>query len=424
MAAINPAAAGLWRGYSFGFTATWHSRSIRFSDATSGTSDAAIADSVETSAPTNGWPSGLPRPVATSALPTRKTASDPSFVDAQFSISLLPFNKDGKNQKWGVSIFGQTPIGTIQTSTVQYYDTRAQFFDNELSFFRQTNNRGLDIGAAIAYQASRTLRVGVGAWLNQNIETNTDIDVRDVLLPDAALQQLTTNVSPAVSATFGIWWTPIPSISVSGSFQTRRANQLEVKSKVDTPIQDGSGQVWQAYLQYAPPRADVSLLWKVPPNMEASIGGTWSQWSDYQLPDGDIPDPALQDTVSLSLALRNNTPDWAWSSSVTWQPTPTQQQQANTNLVDNDRLITGLSISKRISQWSIGIDAALFWQLQNRHTKDDSLLIDEFPDDSFTPNGTPDPNAAGLQSNNPGFPGFSSKGFSGTFGVFVEKSLP
>jgi len=44
------------------------------------------------------------------------------------------------------------------------------------------------------------------------------------------------------------------------------------------------------------------------------------------------------------------------------------------------------------------------------------LMLDEFPDDSDTKTGDPE----GLQTNNPGWPGYSSSGFVGSVGVGVS----
>jgi hypothetical protein len=45
--------------------------------------------------------------------------------------------------------------------------------------------------------------------------------------------------------------------------------------------------------------------------------------------------------------------------------------------------------------------------------KDPSMIRDEFPDDARTLiGGEAMPEAAGLQTNNPGFPGFTISGFS------------
>ena len=52
-------------------------------------------------------------------------------------------------------------------------------------------------------------------------------------------------------------------------------------------------------------------------------------------------------------------------------------------------------------------------RLIHRHqSKDDRLIVDELPDDAVDgPTGTPVPGARGLQTNNPGWPGFASDGW-------------
>jgi hypothetical protein len=63
------------------------------------------------------------------------------------------------------------------------------------------------------------------------------------------------------------------------------------------------------------------------------------------------------------------------------------------------------------------------YRLIRRHdTKDDSRITDELPDGStFAGTRDPVPGAAGLQTNNPGWPGFASDGwvYGGSFTLDV-----
>jgi hypothetical protein len=49
-----------------------------------------------------------------------------------------------------------------------------------------------------------------------------------------------------------------------------------------------------------------------------------------------------------------------------------------------------------------------------------SLVVDERPDNVTDNRGMPVPEAAGLQTNNPGWPGFSSRGVLAGGGVSVS----
>ena len=62
--------------------------------------------------------------------------------------------------------------------------------------------------------------------------------------------------------------------------------------------------------------------------------------------------------------------------------------------------------------------------IDRANIKDDALLVDEVPDGSvFSTTGKNVPGSAGLQTNNPGWPGFSSAGWVWGGGITVEVPL-
>jgi long-chain fatty acid transport protein len=84
-----------------------------------------------------------------------------------------------------------------------------------------------------------------------------------------------------------------------------------------------------------------------------------------------------------------------------YKPTPVPAQTGRTNYVDNDRIGASLSVEYGVSP---------------------ALVTDEVPDDAILA-GEPVVGREGLQTNNPGSPGFSSAGFIGTGALYLTVLL-
>jgi hypothetical protein len=112
---------------------------------------------------------------------------------------------------------------------------------------------------------------------------------------------------------------------------------------------------------------------------------------------------------------------------VVFTPSPVPEQTGRSNYVDNDRVGTALGWSYGFSMASarfrVGLNGQLQWLLPRSVTKSERAVnpvVDEFPT-SVDLQGNPLPSSNGLQTNNPGYPGFSSRGVllaaSATLGV-------
>jgi long-chain fatty acid transport protein len=106
--------------------------------------------------------------------------------------------------------------------------------------------------------------------------------------------------------------------------------------------------------------------------------------------------------------------------------------------VDSDRIGTSVGADYTFTLFdttlSLGAQAQGFWLLkrcarkltpptfEDGKTRTPTLVKDEVPDDGQV-GGTPIDGASGLQTNNPGWPGFSSRGWIATFGIYLTVAL-
>jgi hypothetical protein len=148
---------------------------------------------------------------------------------------------------------------------------------------------------------------------------------------------------------------------------------------------------------------------------EFSIAGDlgYALWSDYEDRHGDVP--GFGDVLSGAIGVHHRADEVASFLDVSYQPTPVPEQTGRHNYVDNDRVATILGGEYTFPvaglSFRVGLQAQAQRLLPRHQTKDDSRIVDELPDDAVDSHGDPIPGAVGLQTNNPGWPGFASEGW-------------
>ncbi len=163
-----------------------------------------------------------------------------------------------------------------------------------------------------------------------------------------------------------------------------------------------------------------------------SADGVWFRWSEY-LDNQAVGGRGFNDTVSVRASAQ-------WQSAVgrqlrlgvAWEPSPVPTQDGRTNFVDNDRLVVSVGGGHEITVRGRAVELSWFAQVHSLLTRktvkkelesypacDDggASLCDELPDDlPRTDTGQETADHAGLQTGNPGFPGWHSWGTLLAFG--------
>jgi hypothetical protein len=169
----------------------------------------------------------------------------------------------------------------------------------------------------------------------------------------------------------------------------------------------------------------------------SALYGRWSRYVDRH---GERPVPQFgwYDTITSAVGARLATGAWNLGLDVQYKPTPVPLQRGRSNYVDNDRIGASSSLEYAIpigkSQLKLGAQLQGFWMLDRFARKlttptfadglnrTPALVKDELPDDAQL-GIQPLEGAAGLQTNNPGWPGFSSKGWLAGAGLYIAVAL-
>ena len=138
-----------------------------------------------------------------------------------------------------------------------------------------------------------------------------------------------------------------------------------------------------------------------------------------------MPGYEWTNTMAGAVGLRYRHADTlAVYADVGFEPTPVPLQTGRSNYVDNDRVSTsgGLTYTLPLAGWGVslrlGVQAQVHFLMERYQAKLDPrlygnnpvLVFDEWEDSALNINSEPELEAKGLQTNNPGWPGFGSSG--------------
>jgi long-chain fatty acid transport protein len=336
-----------------------------------------------------------------------------------------------------VGLYTLIPIGPYTEAHSFFNDEREQYFSNslhpELYSDRLTSmalafgvgSKPLDwlsLGVAFTLNLANTATgqtyVGNANNLDQTLQLSTDLDVG-------------TGVAPH----FGALLEPFEQLDLSLTVHTPQAMTIETTPSTYLRNGDKQGAKRRAVHAWLPWTFGLGASYEVfraPRHVGAvTAGATYQLWSQYENRQGERPlrNYEWSDVPSGTLGLRY-TYDERVSTYIDgrYQPTPVPLQTGRTNYVDNDRWSAGAGVNYDldVKKWEVtfrfGVQAQFHLLTERHQTKIDprapqfaggtfsQLVIDERPSTVEDMLGNPIPEAEGLQTNNPGWPGFGSKG--------------
>jgi long-chain fatty acid transport protein len=385
----------------------------------------------------------LDRPLPTVELPHRR--ADNTANDPQSYLGI------GINHSFGIPDFRfgfqlLLPVDGLASVRSLYADEREQFFSNTVHFTRFGEwDRMLLVLAGVAYRPFSWLSAGVAAEGSLSTGANLNIYVPEATVQDYAMVNATIDAKPVFRAIIGVAARMEDWGSASLVWRDRRFSQVDSTSGLglwnfhepgNETIPKRVVQHHLLVLDFEPMEVALSAGVRFR-NVSLQAAVTWNRWSDYldthhqrpedaaifdsnQQTDTDVIEKqfSFQNTFSGSLgATWAYRPGLSLSAGIGYHPTPVPAQVGRTNYLDSD--LVDLGIGHRF-EFTVGghtligeIGIQLWRMVETTVYKDPAFVRDEFPDDAKTLIGQdPMPEAAGLQTNNPGFPGFTFGGFA------------
>lgn len=327
------------------------------------------------------------------------------------------------------------PMPTPVTLNTRFADERERYFSNQLAFERIGRKvHQLDLQFGIAYEVTSWLAVGVGASYLPGFGVNTGIYLADAL--DQTNADLTASIDTENG--FGLLaglTVELPAdVSIGLSFRDAVALRLSTDNEIQLNGVTGGEPIQQVASWtpiFTPARAAVGVAWS-PGDWTFSGDLRYTIWAAYE--DAQSDRTGFANVFSGALGVEHQT-----SKSTTlrvgtaFEPSPVPPQTGRTNYVDNDRVRLAFGAGHAFEfgerkfdvAWYLGLQALLkretFKASHGDYAACDeevTTLCDEVPDDLIDPRtGQPFPEAQGLQTGNPGFPGWVSGGWVGMLGV-------
>jgi hypothetical protein len=261
---------------------------------------------------------------------------------------------------------------------------------------------------------------------------------------DSLLLNVDVKVKAGLAPHAGFAWSPLDRWRITGTVHAPR--ELDVRADVQYLLATGVEQTsslrllydwmpWQVGLG-----TSVDLAHGEDTVLTLAASALYGRWSDYVDRHGQRParEFGWYDTITSALGARLATGAWNLGLDVQYKPTPVPMQRGRSNYVDNDRIGACQMVEYAIpigkSRLKLGAQLQGFWMLQRTVRKlttptfadginrTPALVKDEVPDDAQI-GIRPVEDAAGLQTNNPGWPGFSSKGWLAGAGLYLAVTL-
>jgi long-chain fatty acid transport protein len=336
-------------------------------------------------------------------------------------------------KRWTLGMYSIVPFSSLLSAHSFFPDEREQYFTNSLHAELYSDRlTPMSLGFGTGLRVFDWLSLGLSFTLNlANDATGSTYVGNAGDLQGTLLLSTEVDSSIGVAPHFAALFEPLDRLDISVTVHT--VQKLEINAGAGTFLANGDSQLAnRSNVHYWVPLT-IGLgatydLYKSEAHVFAlTATAMLKQYSQYLNRQGEraLPGYEWADTISGAVggryAYRERV---ATFLDVAYEPTPVPLQTGRTNYVDNDRfaLNGGATYTWPIKDWDISFRfgaQAQFHVLRERHQSkidprfapgNQSLVLDEWADDALDRNMQRVPAAQGLQTNNPGWPGFSSSG--------------
>jgi len=321
------------------------------------------------------------------------------------------------------------PLQSLVKADFHFVDEREQFFSNKLHF--QLLNRRACRPSGMLGVAFRPLDwFGFGAGVNvfANIKAKTRMFVPDALDMENMYFLVDADVYYDAAVIVGVHFEPLSWLGIGLTFRDRSWFQAEIDNELqfwNFTIYEGEPVTKQNFdysFSYSPRVLQGGFRFDIAP-VSISTDIAWVMWSEYR-PEYNGNGTGFKDIVTTRLGVRYSPLKWLdVAIGGGYIPSPVPEQTGRTNYVDNNRveITTGATFKLPwVDGLSVDLHAQFLTLIPRSNTKDTDAsnpLIDEFPAARDIKSDEPLASSEGLQTNNPGFPGYESSGLVASIGL-------
>jgi hypothetical protein len=380
-------------------------------------------------------------PIPTASLQASTPRQSQGTGHETFFYEVAGFVAKMFDDRLALGFYGIIPDGNFANLTAFYDDEREEYFTNslhpELYADRLTS---ISIAGGAAWKVNDMLAIGLGA----SIALKAGVGAPTFVSNAGALQHLlidtNANVNVALAPNLGVSFEPSDRWHFTGTVHAPEKVQLGINFTFLLPNGVQQGSSFPLVYDYMPWQIGAGAAYDIvrTPEDTFTVAGTavYGKWSDYLDRHGDqaIAQYGWYDTLTPTVGVRYRHADTTWSFDTQYKPTPVPPQTGRTNYVDNDRLGFGGGVNYAFT-WGhtalrVGAQTQIYWLIPRYQWKlptpnepdgvnhYPALVADELPDNAEI-DGEPIAGSSGLQTNNPGWPGFGSEGVVVAGGLFL-----
>ncbi|MCA9539914.1 MAG: outer membrane protein transport protein, partial [Myxococcales bacterium] len=296
------------------------------------------------------------------------------------------------------------------------------------------------IAVGLAYRLRPWISMGIGMLVLPQVHT-----VNTVLTPNAAEPAdsvLNYNIENEFdqAITAGVLVRPLDWLRIGVTFQDELYLDLNGHNEVQlggTDTEEPVEQIIDAVQHYTPPRLSGAIALEGADGWLITAEGTWLGWSRYLDHHGQ-QHSELEDVINWRLGFEAPLLDDSFvRAGLGWSPSPVPDQTGRSNFVDNDRVTFAIGAGRDLTLWDQDFTVDLSVQLQTLLARETTkrvapdgrypvcgegvtALCDEVADREVDTPVLAARDTRGLQTGNPGFPGFSSGGYLISAGVDIK----
>ena len=377
------------------------------------------------------------RPLPTADLRSPRADTHEGGLHATVELGLVQPIVPGR---LAFALHALIPADALQSQAPFFADEREQYFSNRLHFaFSGDRLTSQSFTFALGGRLLPALALGAGVTLGTRSTADSAVYIGDSAFQETAVVQSAVRVEPLFTPHFALTVTPLPPLTLALTAHLPSTNPTSGQSDVQFwtyPYPEGEDSVVQRFrFSYAalPLRLGAGARWADsagPLRWSASATARFTRWSAWEDRYGARPATPFSDTVALALGGDLALADHSASLDAAWTPSPVPDQTGRDNHVDNDTLGIALGYAWRHTlgdaTLSLGLTLSLWRHLPRAVTKSATAadpVRDELPTAINIKTDALAPESEGLQTNNPGYPGFASEGWRFSAGLRVSLNL-
>jgi hypothetical protein len=325
-----------------------------------------------------------------------------------------------------LGFYALIPMGDFTAAHSFYNDEREQFFTNSLHPEMYSDRLlATSLSFGLGWKVADRLSLGASFTLGLTNVAQASTYVRDPIDYEKLLISNDVHVETAISPHFGVLYDALDSLHLSATAHSEQRFTIDTGIKASLPAGNESSTTRSEVHSFLPWTFGVGLaldLNRGAPHEFTVVGNVrYALWSDYldrhaERPGAQGSEFDFKNVLAETVGVRHRAGKVETFLDLNYQPTPVPPQTGRTNYVDNDRigLLIGAGYGFSVAglPFRIGVQAQAHRLLPRHQTKNDRFIVDELPDDAVdSRTGDRIAGAGGLQTNNPGWPGFASDGW-------------